>query len=117
MVRGGRAQVMRLQVDVGDSRIATYTSDGVVVASPTGSTAQLAALRNTTIGFVFQFHYLLPEFTAEENVAMPRLIRRVPRPEALEEARKDPTVRAILEVFDGSKIRSVETRPQGELKP
>ena len=38
VVRGGRAQVMRLQVDVGDSRIATYTSDGVVVASPTGST-------------------------------------------------------------------------------
>jgi len=38
VVRGGRAQVMRLQVDVGDSRIATYISDGVVVASPTGST-------------------------------------------------------------------------------
>jgi NAD+ kinase len=38
VVRGGRAQVMRLQVAVGDSRIATYISDGVVVASPTGST-------------------------------------------------------------------------------
>ena len=38
VVRGGRAQVMRLQVDVGDSRVATYISDGVVVASPTGST-------------------------------------------------------------------------------
>ncbi|MEX1296376.1 MAG: NAD(+)/NADH kinase [Candidatus Limnocylindrales bacterium] len=38
VVRGGRVQVMRLQVDVGDSRMATYTSDGVVVASPTGST-------------------------------------------------------------------------------
>ena len=38
VVRGGRAQVMRLQVNVGDSRIATYISDGVVVASPTGST-------------------------------------------------------------------------------
>jgi NAD+ kinase len=38
VVRGGRAQVLRLQVDVGDSRIATYISDGVVVASPTGST-------------------------------------------------------------------------------
>jgi NAD+ kinase len=38
VVRGGRAQVMRLIVDVGDSRVATYICDGVVVASPTGST-------------------------------------------------------------------------------
>jgi NAD+ kinase len=38
VVRGGHAQVMRLAVDVGDSRVATYVCDGVVVASPTGST-------------------------------------------------------------------------------
>ena len=37
---------------------------------------QLAKLRNETIGFIFQFHYLLPEFTAMENVLLPVIIRK-----------------------------------------
>ena len=51
------------------------------------SEAAKGDLRNRYIGFVYQFHHLLPEFTAEENVAMPLLIRRMGKPEALEKAR------------------------------
>jgi lipoprotein-releasing system ATP-binding protein len=47
---------------------------------------ELAAFRNQTVGFVFQSHHLLPEFTALENAMMPGLVRRLARAEARERA-------------------------------
>jgi lipoprotein-releasing system ATP-binding protein len=67
---------------------------------------KLAAFRNQKIGFIFQFHNLLPEFTSLENTMMPALIRRMPKSEAKRRAE------AILtEVGLGDRI----THKPGEL--
>ncbi|ROV51748.1 ATP-binding cassette domain-containing protein, partial [Neisseria chenwenguii] len=50
------------------------------------SQKQLGLLRNQYLGFVYQFHHLLPEFTALENVMMPLLIGKRPKAEAQERA-------------------------------
>jgi lipoprotein-releasing system ATP-binding protein len=70
------------------------------------SGSRLAELRNRTIGFVFQFHHLLPEFTALENVLMPGLVQGKPKREL------ETRAHALLEEV-GLKER-VQHRP-GEL--
>jgi lipoprotein-releasing system ATP-binding protein len=57
------------------------------------SDAERGVLRNQAVGFVYQFHHLLPEFTALENVAMPLLVRRLPTREAF--ARAEEVLRRV----------------------
>ena len=78
--------------------------DGVDVF--TWPEAKLAAFRNRKIGFVFQFHHLLPEFSSLENTMMPALIQRVPQAEA-----KRRAVAILNEVGLGARI----THKPGEL--
>ena len=51
------------------------------------SETELGILRNRHLGFIYQFHHLLPEFSAVENIAMPLLVRRDTFPKAIDEAR------------------------------
>jgi lipoprotein-releasing system ATP-binding protein len=69
----------------------TPTSGTVYFANKaidTNEDAALAEFRNRAVGFLWQRHQLLPDFTAAENVAMPLLVRGEPQPHALETARK-----------------------------
>jgi lipoprotein-releasing system ATP-binding protein len=67
-------------------------STGTVYCASTNvaklSAKEAAAFRNREIGYVWQFHYLLPEFTALENVAMPLLARNMRKAEAFKAAEK-----------------------------
>jgi lipoprotein-releasing system ATP-binding protein len=64
------------------------------------SEEELAVFRNRSVGFVFQFHYLLPEFTALQNAAMPGLINRLGRDEAEERAREVLTLVGLAHRLD-----------------
>ena len=69
-------------LDLPDRGSVSY--DGTEITSL--SDRKLSAFRNGNIGFVFQFHQLLPEFTAQENVAMPAFIAGTPRKAAMARA-------------------------------
>lgn len=61
---------------------------------------ELSLFRNQRIGFVFQFHHLLPEFTALENVAMPAMIRQQPLRQVRDRAMELLSVLGVVDRFD-----------------
>jgi lipoprotein-releasing system ATP-binding protein len=80
----GKSTLLHLLGTLDVPTAGSISFDGVDVTSL--SAGALATFRNRSIGFVFQFHHLLPEFTALENVMMPGLISRLPRKECTERA-------------------------------
>src|SRR5690242_15609258 len=76
----GKSTLLHLIGTLDQPTTGTIAIDGREITAMSG--VRVAALRNQTIGFVFQFHHLLPEFSALENVMMPGLIKGgVPRSE------------------------------------
>ncbi len=81
----GKSTLLHLLGGLDDITQGSVTLQGQDISQLSQPT--LGALRNSALGFVYQFHHLLPEFTALENVAMPLLIRRENRDKAYEQAR------------------------------
>lgn len=82
----GKSTLLQIASTLDRPDSGTIAYDGVDVS--TLSERRLAAFRNKNIGFVFQFHQLLPEFTALENVAIPALIKGDNRKDAFARARQ-----------------------------
>lgn len=82
----GKSTLMHLLAGLDVPDRGQVTIDGLSIGEL--SEQARGRLRNRELGFVYQFHHLLAEFTAGENVAMPCLVRGMARPEALARARE-----------------------------
>ena len=80
----GKTTLLQIMGTLDEPDTGLVQIDGTVVSRM--KEKELSAFRNKNIGFVFQFHHLLPEFTALENVCMPAWIKGVPRKEAEKKA-------------------------------
>lgn len=94
----GKSTLLQILGSLSDPTAGKVTIDGVDIFSL--SSDELADFRNRKIGFVFQFHHLLPEFTALENVMIPALIAGSSAPNAKSEAKKLLTDMGLGERFD-----------------
>ena len=81
----GAGKTTLLQI-LGTLDVLSNAQDGTLIVNGTETTKlsdkELAKFRNEHIGFIFQFHQLLPEFTALENVCLPAFIKKTPKTDA-----------------------------------
>lgn len=82
----GKSTLLQILGSLSSPDAGSLVIDGVDVIRLKGKS--LAEFRNRKVGFVFQFHHLLPEFTALENVMIPALLAKRSRMEARQEARQ-----------------------------
>lgn len=82
----GKTTLLQIMGTLDKPNVGSLVIDGVDVLALKGK--ELADFRNRHIGFIFQFHQLLPEFTTLENVMMPAMIARMDEKEAEQRARK-----------------------------
>ena len=82
----GKSTLLQILGSLSSPEAGSLMIDGVDVVRLKGNA--LADFRNKKVGFVFQFHHLLPEFTALENVMIPALIAKRSRKEVLQEAER-----------------------------
>ena len=94
----GKSTLLQILGSLSSPDAGSLVIDGVDVVGLKGKA--LADFRNRKVGFVFQFHHLLPEFTALENVMMPALIAGRARKEALMEAERLLTDMGLSERLD-----------------
>ena len=94
----GKSTLLQILGSLSSPDAGSLVIDGVDVVGLKGKA--LADFRNRKVGFVFQFHHLLPEFTALENVMMPALIAGRARKEALKEAERLLTDMGLSERLD-----------------
>ncbi|EOR96167.1 Lipoprotein releasing system ATP-binding protein LolD [Arcticibacter svalbardensis MN12-7] len=80
----GKSTLLHIIGTLDKSEAGQVIIDGINVS--TLSSSRLSAFRNQRLGFIFQFHHLLPEFTALENVCIPAFIAKVGRKEASKRA-------------------------------
>lgn len=85
-----------------DSFDKKYASELVINQQDVGkfSSRKMAQFRNENLGFIFQFHQLLPEFTALENVCIPAFIKKTPKEEAEKRAKELLTFLGLEQRFD-----------------
>lgn len=89
----GKSTLLHIMGTLSKPDSGTYTMDDVRL--DTMSENNLASVRNSKIGFVFQFHHLLPEFNALENICIPALIGGTPKAQAEAHARELASLLAI----------------------